>query len=332
MPPGPKVVIQAVTQATPNIPQYTLVDQPILRDGLAKASNGRIEVVLAAWPERNVSGPEVLRLVRTGQIDMSTSPLTTVSGDVPLLDGVDLAGLSTNVQQARRMAEAMMPLANQELQRLGIKMVATFPLSAQLFYCRKPVAGLADLKGLRIRTSGPSASDLLKGLGAQPVSLAFGEVYTALERGTIDCAVSGANVGSSNNWAEVTTHLYNLPMSWATAGYFVNLAWWNKLDPAVRGQLEKTMREVQDAQWALGDTISADGVACNVGRAADCKIHKVVRTPMVEVKPSAEAIAAVNKEFVQVVLPGWIKRCGDKCANAYKDVIAPILANANPAR
>ena len=63
---GGKLVVQAITQASPNIPQYTRVDQPMLRDGIAKATNGRVEMVLASWPERNVSGPEVLRLVRSG--------------------------------------------------------------------------------------------------------------------------------------------------------------------------------------------------------------------------------------------------------------------------
>lgn len=322
--PGPKVVIQAVTQATPTLPQYTRVDQPILRDGLAKASNGRVEVVLSTWPERNVSGPEVLRLVRAGQIDISTSPLTTVSGDVPILDGVDLAGLSTDIRQARRIADAMMPLANKELQRLGIKLVATFPFTAQMFYCRKPINTLADLKGLRIRTNGPSTSDLLKGIGAQPVSIAFGEVYTALERGTLDCSVSGASAGSSANWAEVTSHLYSLPLSWSVAGYFVNLAWWDKLDPGVRALMEKTFADVQNAQWALGLEANADGIACNVGRNADCKIHKPVRKPMVENKPQAEAIAVVHEQLTESVLPGWFKRCGDKCVSAYKEVIAPI--------
>ncbi|WP_159595432.1 TRAP transporter substrate-binding protein DctP [Hydrogenophaga sp. BPS33] len=322
--PGPKVVIQAVTQATPTLPQYTRVDQPILRDGLAKASNGRIEVVLSTWPERNVSGPEVLRLVRSGQIDISTSPLTTVSGDVPILDGIDLAGLSTDIHKARRIADGMMPLANKELQRLGIKLVATFPFTAQMFYCRKPINSLNDLKGLRIRTNGPSTSDLLKGIGAQPVSIAFGEVYTALERGTLDCSVSGASAGSSANWAEVSSHLYSLPLSWSVAGYFVNLAWWEKLDPGVRALMEKTFADVQNAQWALGLEANTDGIACNVGRNADCKIHKPVRKPMVENKPQAEAIQTVHQQLTESVLPGWFKRCGDKCLAAYKEVIAPV--------
>jgi TRAP-type C4-dicarboxylate transport system substrate-binding protein len=319
-----KISVQAITQVAPNLPQYTKVDQPLLRDGMASATQGRVEVTLASWPERNVSGPEVLRLVRSGQVDIAAGPLTTVSGDVPILDGVDLAGMNTDIRQARKVADAMVPVANKELERLGIKLVATYPFSGQMLFCRKPIASLADLKGLKVRTNGPSSADLVKALGGQPVSLAFGEVYTALERGTVDCGITGAGSGNGVKWPEVTTHLYTLPLSWSTSGYFVNLAWWNKLDPAIRAQFEKTFAAVQEAQWKLGVEATEDGIACNVGRAADCKLHTLVKRPMVEVKPQGNMIATLQKELAEDVLPGWIKRCGDRCASVYKEVIEPI--------
>jgi len=319
-----KISVQAITQVAPNLPQYTKVDQPLLRDGMASATGGRVEVTLASWPERNVSGPEVLRLVRSGQVDIAAGPLTTVSGDVPILDGVDLAGMNTDIRQARKVADAMVPVANKELERLGIKLVATYPFSGQMLFCRKPISSLADIKGLKVRTNGPSAADLVKALGGQPVSLAFGEVYTALERGTVDCGITGAGSGNGVKWPEVTTHLYTLSLSWSTSGYFVNLAWWNKLDPAIRAQFEKTFAAVQEAQWKLGVEATEDGIACNVGRAADCKLHTLVKRPMTEVKPQGNMVAVLQQELSEDVLPGWIKRCGDRCAAVYKEVIEPI--------
>jgi len=319
-----KISVQAITQVAPNLPQYTKVDQPLLRDGMASATGGRVEVTLASWPERNVSGPEVLRLVRSGQVDIAAGPLTTVSGDVPILDGVDLAGMNTDIRQARKVADAMVPVANKELERLGIKLVATYPFSGQMLFCRKPIASLADIKGLKVRTNGPSAADLVKALGGQPVSLAFGEVYTALERGTVDCGITGAGSGNGVKWPEVTTHLYTLSLSWSTSGYFVNLAWWNKLDPTIRAQFEKTFAAIQEAQWKLGVEATEDGIACNVGRAADCKLHTLVKRPMTEVKPQGNMVAVLQQELSEDVLPGWIKRCGDRCAAVYKEVIEPI--------
>jgi len=319
-----KISVQAITQVAPNLPQYTKVDQPLLRDGMASATGGRVEVTLASWPERNVSGPEVLRLVRSGQVDIAAGPLTTVSGDVPILDGVDLAGMNTDIRQARKVADAMVPVANKELERLGIKLVATYPFSGQMLFCRKPISSLADIKGLKVRTNGPSAADLVKALGGQPVSLAFGEVYTALERGTVDCGITGAGSGNGVKWPEVSTHLYTLSLSWSTSGYFVNLAWWNKLDPTIRAQFEKTFAAIQEAQWKLGVEATEDGIACNVGRAADCKLHTLVKRPMTEVKPQGNMVAVLQQELSEDVLPGWIKRCGDRCAAVYKEVIEPI--------
>ena len=45
---------------------------------------------------------------------------------------------------------------------------------------------------------------------------------------------------------------------------------------------------------------------------------------MVEVKPQGNMVATLQKELAEDVLPGWIKRCGDRCAAVYRDVIEPI--------
>lgn len=319
-----KITVQAITQFAPNIPQYTRVDQPVLRDGMSKLTGGKVEIALSSWPERNVNGPEVLRLVRSGQVDIAAAPLITVSGDIPLLDALDLAGMNADIGQARRVAEVMMPTLNKELERIGIKMVASYAYSAQVLFCRQPIKSLNDVKGLKVRTIGPSNADLMKAFGAQAVSMTLGELYTALERGTVDCAVTGAGSGNGLKLPEVTTHLYTLPLAWSTAGYFVNLAWWNKLDPSLRGQFEKVFSQLQDAQWAMGAEATTDGIACNVGRSAECKMHSLARKPMMEVKAEATTLAALKKDLAEFVLPGWIKRCGERCGTIYNEQIAPI--------
>src|SRR5215211_9425874 len=183
LPPGPPVTIQMVTQLSPTIPQYTRVDIPMLREQLPQRSGGRISVTLASWPERNLTGPELLRVLRAGQIDVGGIALPTVAGDVPLLDVIDLAGLLQSHEQGRRVAEAMMPDINTELERVGVRIIATYPFPAQVFFCREPIASLADLKGKRVRTPGGSQNDFIQAIGAQPVAIGFPEVYGALERG-----------------------------------------------------------------------------------------------------------------------------------------------------
>jgi TRAP-type C4-dicarboxylate transport system substrate-binding protein len=325
LPAGPKVTISAVTQLSPALPQYKDVDVPMLRDKMPAASNGRIEFNLKSYPEMNVQGPEVIRLVRSGQVDIGGAPLTTVSGDVPLLDGFDLPGLHTSMEQVRRAGQALLPTANRDLEKLGVKIIATSPFPAQVFFCKKPVAGIADLKGRKIRVAGPSQGDFLNALGAQPVAIAFGEVYTALERGTVDCAVTGTGTGNAQKWFEVTSHLYTLVASWGISGYMVNIAWWNKLDPQVRTFLEGYFAKLEDTQWKLGADLTQDGIECNIGNAAGCKIFNVLTDKkMTLVKPSDADNARARQVLVEVVLPAWVKRCGPRCGEVFNEIISPL--------
>jgi TRAP-type transport system periplasmic protein len=326
VPAGPKITITAVTQLSPTFPQWTRVDVPMLRDMVPKATGGRIEFNLKTYPEMNVQGPEVIRLVRSGQVDVGAAPLTTVSGDVPLLDAFDLPNSHSSPANQRKAANGLFVPVNKEMERLGVRLIATHPFPAQVFFCKKPIAKLDDIKGLKVRVAGPSQSDFISALGGQPTAIAFNEVYGALERGTVDCAVTGTGSGNAQKWYEVTTHLYTLVVSWGISGYFVNLNWWNKLDAPVRTYLDKHFDDVEDAQWKLGAELTADGIACNIGDAAGCKINTLVKNkPMVLVRPTDADIARAKQVFVDVVLPNWVKRCGgEKCSVPYNDVVAPI--------
>ena len=324
LPAGPKVKVTAVTQLSSALPQFTRVEIPMLREDVPKTSGGRVEFDLKSMTDMNIQGPEMIRLVRSGQVDVGAGPLTTVSGDVPLLDAIDLPGANASMEQLYTVSKAVMPSVNKELERVGVKIIATSPFPAQVFFCRKPVASIADLNALKIRVAGPAQSDFIKALGAQPVSIAFAEAYSALERGAVDCAVTGTGSGAAQKWPEVTTHLYTLVASWGISGYFVNLAWWNKLDAPVRAYLETTFTQVQDAQWKLGLEMTQDGIECNVGNSAGCKIFSVAKKPMVLNKPSAADVARARQVLNEVVLPSWVKRCGDRCGLLYNEVIAPI--------
>ncbi|MBY0335172.1 MAG: TRAP transporter substrate-binding protein [Acetobacteraceae bacterium] len=324
IPPGPRIAVTAITQPVPTQPQFTLVDGPVLRDGLRTRSNGRIEVTLASHAERNLGGAEIIRLVRAGQAEIGAGTLTTLSGDVPILDGIDLAGLAPDIRQARRIAEAMLPVANRDLERFGVRIAAMYPFPAQVVFCRQPFTSISDWRGRRVRTFGNSLVDFFTALGAQPTSIGFPEVYSALERGVVDCAITGSGSGAAARWPEVSTHISDLPVSWAVAAYVVNLNWWNRLDAPVRTAFEETFREMTDRLWQLGADATRDGIDCNIGNREACRIHQLAARPMTEVRATDADRAETRRIFEQVVLPGFVRRCGARCGEIYNQVIAPI--------
>ncbi len=323
--PGPKVSIAVVAHPIPTHPQWSKVDVPYYKEIIPQRSGGRIEVKGSTWAEMNITGTEIIRMTRQGQIEIGGAPLTYLAGDVPLLDAADLAGLNPTVEQTRKVMDALTPVVNKELERFNVKMIATYPYPAQVFFCKKPVKDLADLKGRKIRTFGTSLNDLVTAIGAIPVSIAFAEVYVALERGVADCAITGTGSGNAAKWYEVTTHMYTLPVGWSLGGYYANLAWWNKLDPAVRKFLEDTYKEIENKQWQFGGVeLTQDGIDCNTGKPT-CKIGTPDKdSPMVEVKPTESDKALLKKILAEAVLPNWVKRCGAKCGDTYNTVVAPI--------
>jgi len=119
--------------------------------------------------------------------------------------------------------------------------------------------------------------------------------------------------------------MYVLPVQWGVAAYGVNLGWWNKLDPAVRDFLQKVMNEVQEKQWALGLELTEDGVACNAGQKDQCKIGRTVEDkPMTITRATDADRATLRSALTAVVLPAWVKRCGERCGETYNRIVAPI--------
>ena len=76
------------------------------------------------------------------------------------------------------------------------------------FFTVKPVAGIEDFKGLKLRVSNdPVMNGMVEGLGANPTVVAFGELYSALQTGVVDGAEQPIANYKSNAFPEVANNL-----------------------------------------------------------------------------------------------------------------------------
>src|SRR5437899_2523716 len=164
--PGPKVTISILAHPIPTHPQYSKLDAPFFRETLAQRSQGRLEFKTSTWTEMSITGYEIVRMTRQGQVDVGNAPLTYIAQDVPVLDAADLAGLNPTVEQARKIFDALTPIVNKDLERFNVRIIGSNPYPAQIVFCRKAVKDLADLKGRKVRTFGPTLNDLMSAIGA----------------------------------------------------------------------------------------------------------------------------------------------------------------------
>ena len=97
-----------------------------------------------------------------------------------------------------------------------------------------PIRTIADYKGKKLRTPARATIWILEKLGGTPVKMAGGEIYLAVERGTLDGAeFSAPGVDWEMGFAEITKY-WSVPCWFQPAsqvGVMVNEKAWNKLSP-----------------------------------------------------------------------------------------------------
>lgn len=109
-------------------------------------------------------------------------------------------------------------------------------------FANKPYKSIADFKGQKIRVSGTYEA-FVKALGAAPITLPGNEIYTALDRKTID-GYGWAVLGNiSMSWHEVAKYIMEPRIFQMNIEALVNLNSWNKLPADLQTLLTEAMTE-----------------------------------------------------------------------------------------
>jgi len=313
-----------------NLTVYQNHEYPFWTQTLPGLTGGKVTANIKGMNEMGLKGPELLRLMNRGVVMFGASVLLYFAGDNPVNEAIDIAGIAPDVQKARAVTDAFLPVYQkfyQEKSRVHILGLGTY--AAQVLYCNKPIASLADLKGLKVRTSGRGQAEFVEALGGTGVSLAFAEVVPALQNGVVDCGITGAYSGYSAKWHEVTTHIYTLPLGWNQILYAVNDAAWKKLDENLRNLLQEEISKMVDAIWADAEKETRLGLACNTG-APECP--DAIKGKMVRVDPSEADRQLLEKITREVTIPKWAQRCSRDCVNDFNATIAKVIGVTAPGK
>jgi tripartite ATP-independent transporter DctP family solute receptor len=114
----------------------------------------------------------------------------------------------------------------------------------QLTNSRHPVQTPEDLRGLRVRVADSRQFiDIFRRLGADPVTMNFGELITALQTGAVDAQENPLSVIWSRRLFEVQRYLTLWNMTYDPIALCVNAAWLRQLAPGTQRILRDSARE-----------------------------------------------------------------------------------------
>lgn len=104
-------------------------------------------------------------------------------------------------------------------------------------YTNPEVKTSKDFAGKKIRIF-PPFIPLIESLGAVPINLPMGDIYTAMERGAVDGFVmTHFGFVKDFSWHEVTKHAIDYPLYQGTAVILVNPKKWNEIPPDVQEEI-----------------------------------------------------------------------------------------------
>lgn len=311
----------AVVGTWSGLPLHRQFERPFWTETLPETSGGAITVELTTFDQMGVSGADVYRLLGQGVFDVGATVADYTVSDAPELEGLDVPLIATTAEAAREMVDAARPWVAQSMrERFNAHMLAVAPYPPQVVFCKPEISSLADLEGLKVRGSGRMTTMFLEALGAEGVNIGFAEVPGALERGVVDCAITGAGSGYSAGWWEVSTHLMTLPLGgWDPVITAINLDKWESLSPTTQALIETAIAEQFEAPaWEAAAGAFATDIACLTGN-GECPAGEAAS--MVLVEPSAEDVTLATRALEEQVLPDWAERAGADWTRRWNETV-----------
>ncbi len=183
--------------------------------------------------------------------DITTGYPAYQPGSFKLCHVTDLPFAFPNAYTAAMVMEQLYPkYFKTEYEKMNVYLAFYTVTSDYNLISKKPVRTFEDLKGMKIRSFGGTCSELLKCLGAIPVTVQAGEVYTSFQRGIIDGALFADNSINSFRLHEVGKYLTSFGLTRMGIPYCMNKKTFDSLPPDLKKFFYNKLR--QGCQIASG--------------------------------------------------------------------------------
>lgn len=239
--PGATVELSMTIVQPASAPMLKLIG-PSFADKINKATNGR--VTLKLYPDGVLTkGANTYEAVETGVADIGWGLPSYTPGKFPLMEILEVPGLAYNTCEVSSLVANEIYNKYKPQSFSKVKVLCMVGNSPGCLHTKTPVETQADLKGMEIRTVGPSG-DSIKLLGGVPVAMPMPDSYMALEKGVVKGILCPLDPLQAFKLAEVTKYstltsfLYN-----STFFYLMNLNKWNSLPKDVQSAIDKVAQD-----------------------------------------------------------------------------------------
>jgi tripartite ATP-independent transporter DctP family solute receptor len=279
------ILTRAQRAAEFRLAQYhnQIADSPLHRrltemwETVRKESGGRVETQI--FPENNKnpgSDPAVLKLLVSGEVQFFTLMGGILGNVVPAANIQQVPFAFRSADQAHKALDG--PLGSYLREEMAAKGIVGFPVGAfdngmrQIGGRTRPVRVPADLAGLRVRVpDGKMFDDMVRALGAEPVTVNSSGIYGALKAGTVDAQENPLAYMDFFKHYDVMKYISMTNHMWSGFNMLANQAAWNRIPADIRASIERNVaravrlqrEDQQKANAAARPSLAGHGLAFN---------------------------------------------------------------------
>ncbi|WP_425058731.1 C4-dicarboxylate-binding periplasmic protein DctP [Sporomusa carbonis] len=187
--------------------------------------------------------------VMTGGVEMGLNSAAMWSSVIPAMEIFDVPFLFPSYDRIKKAIDSGVgEKLSGEMEKKGARVLMWADYGfVQFANSKRPLTQPEDFKGLKLRGYGELPSETIKALGASPVTMGAGEVYMALQRGTIDGQTSGTTAMYDRKMYEVSKYLTVTNHAFPEFLVAINLKFWNSLTADQKKIIQEAADEVRDS-------------------------------------------------------------------------------------
>lgn len=219
-------------------------------------------------------GEAEIEMCQQGTIEIHITSTAYLANLVPRTSVFSLPFLFRDMDQVVAFAKsrsAVLDSINAELNRKNLHVIAWWPRGfRQLTNNKILVRVIEEMKGLKLRVmNNPLYADNMRAMSANPVPMAWGEVYNALQLGTIDGQENAEDVIYNSRLFEAQHFMTVWDYSIDLEVVLVNFSWWQDLHPEERA----IIAEVADASVSFEEELLRKNTVLLRKKIADEGMH-----------------------------------------------------------
>ena len=198
-----------------------------------------------------IKGPETMRAVEEGLVDMADSSSFQQVGTEPILGFESLPYLLDDIDELALLYSIIRPAIEAAYARHGQRIIYIVPWPNQNFFFDQPINAVTDFEGLTMRTYDKLSTDLVRGLNMTPIQMPSPDVVPALASGAIDAVMTSTTTAFAQKYWEFLRYTVRTNHTWASTIMAVNERAWQALPAEHRTGLVSLARRLEPEFWEI---------------------------------------------------------------------------------